>query len=89
MAVLERGFPAATQFYALPEPHWARLRTTNSTERLHAEIKRHIRTVGAFLDGARALRLITAATLRTTELWGDRRYLDLSLLDPKELAKAA
>ena len=25
--VLERGFTAATQFYAFPEPHWARLRT--------------------------------------------------------------
>ena len=30
MKVLERGFTAATQFYAFPEPHWARLRTTNS-----------------------------------------------------------
>ena len=38
--VLERGFTAATQFYAFPEPHWARLRTTNSLERLHTEIKR-------------------------------------------------
>ena len=27
MRVLERGFTAATQFYAFPEPHWARLRT--------------------------------------------------------------
>ena len=27
MKVLERGFTAATQFYAFPEPHWARLRT--------------------------------------------------------------
>ena len=32
MRVLERGFTAATQFYAFPEPHWARLRTTNSLE---------------------------------------------------------
>ena len=39
MKVLERGFTAATQFYAFPEPHWARLRTTNSLERLHTEIK--------------------------------------------------
>ena len=38
--VLERGFGAATQFYAFPEAHWPRLRTTNSLERLHGEIKR-------------------------------------------------
>lgn len=89
MAVLERGFPAATQFYAFPEPHWARLRTTNSIERLHAEIKRRIRAVGAFPDRASALRLITAVAIRTTQLWGDRRYLDLSLLDSQEVTKAA
>ena len=48
--MLERGFTAATQFYAFPEPHWARLRTTNSLERLHTEIKRRIRSAGAFPD---------------------------------------
>ena len=66
MKVLERGFTAATQFYAFPEPHWARLRTTNSLERLHTEIKRRIRSAGAFPDRASALRLITAVALRTT-----------------------
>ena len=64
MRVLERGFTAATQFYAFPEPHWARLRTTNSLERLHTEIKRRIRSAGAFPDRASALRLITAVALR-------------------------
>ena len=58
MRVLERGFTAVTQFYAFPEPHWARLRTTNSFERLHTEIKRRIRSAGAFPDRASALRLI-------------------------------
>ena len=89
MRVLERGFTAATQFYAFPEPHWARLRTTNSLERLHTEIKRRIRSAGAFPDRASALRLITAVALRTTAVWSERRYLDLSLLEPKEVAKAA
>ncbi len=89
VAVLERGFPAATQFYAFPKDHWPRLRTTNSLERLHGEIKRRIRAVGAFPDRASALRLITAVALRTTEVWGSRRYLDLSLLEPMEVAEAA
>ena len=81
MRVLERGFTAATQFYAFPEPHWARLRTTNSLERLHTEIKRRIRSAGAFPDRASALRLITAVALRTTAVWrwtrgpGSRRIL--------------
>ena len=89
ITVLERGFGDATHFYAFPEPHWPRLRTTNSLERLHGEIKRRIRAVGAFPDRASAPRLITAVALRTTQLWRSRRYLDLSLLEPKEVATAA
>lgn len=78
--VLERGFGAATQFYAFPEAHWTRLRTTNGLERPHAEIKRRIRAVGAFPEGASPLRLITAVALRVTETWGSRRYLGVPLL---------
>ena len=63
--------------------------TVTSLERLHTEIKRRIRSAGAFPDRASALRLITAVALRTTALWSERRYLDLSLLEPKEVAKAA
>jgi len=89
VAVLERGFPAATQFYAFPEAHWPRLRTTNGLERLHGEIKRRINAVGAFPDRASALRLVTAVALRTTQVWGNRRYLDLSLLTSREVPQAA
>lgn len=91
MTVLERGFGAATQFYAFPKAHWPRLRTTNGLERLHAEVKRRIRSVGAFPDRASALRLITAVALRATETWASRRYLDLSLLEEEKegAAKAA
>ncbi len=89
MRVLERGFTAATQFYAFPQAHWRRLRTTNGLERLHGEIKRRIRSAGAFPDRASALRLVTAVALRTSETWATRRYLDLSLLHDKEVAQAA
>jgi len=87
--VLERGLPAATQFYAFPEAHWPRLRTTNGLERLHGEIKRRIRAAGAFPDRASALRLVTAVGIKTTTIWGDRRYLDMSLLETQEVAQAA
>jgi putative transposase len=87
--VLERGFAAATQFYAFPKAHWARLRTTNGLERLHGEIKRRIKAAGAFPDRASALRLVTAVAIKTTTVWGDRRYLDLSLLKTQEVARAA
>ncbi len=77
---LEAGFAAATQYYAFPKEHWVRIRSTNGLERLHGEIKRRIRSVGAFPDRDSALRLITAVALQTTRIWADRRYLDMSLL---------
>jgi transposase-like protein len=86
--VFERGFPAATQFSAFPKAHWHRIRTTNSLERLHGEIKRRIRAAGAFPDRASALRLVTAVAIKATTIWNDRRYLDLSLLTT-EVAQAA
>ncbi len=89
VGVLERGFSAATQFYAFPEPHCSRLRTTNGLERLHGEIKRRVNAVGAFPDRASALRLVTAVAIRMTAVWSDRRYLDLTLLETQEVAQAA
>ena len=87
---LEQGFAAATQFYAFPKEHWVRIRSTNGIERLHGEIKRRIRSVGAFPDRQSALRLVTAVALETTHVWSDRRYLDMSLLKntPEEKAIA-
>lgn len=81
MECLEQGFGAATQFFAFPAAHWKRIRSTNSLERLHGEIKRRTRAVGAFPDRASALRLITAVAVETTEIWSDRRYLDMSIFN--------
>ncbi len=90
LACLENGFEAATHFYAFPREHWHRIRSTNGLERLHGEIKRRTRAVGAFPDRQSALRLVTAVALQATAIWTDRRYLDMSLLKSKEeTAKAA
>lgn len=77
---LERGFDDATTYFAFPEAHRTRIRTTNGLERLHGEIKRRTRAIGAFPDRASALRLITAVALQVTSIWSDRVYLDMSLL---------
>src|SRR5262245_42980162 len=42
----ENGFEAATQYFAFPERHWMRIRSTNWLERLHGEIKRRTRAIG-------------------------------------------
>ena len=85
---LEQGLSAATQFYAFPKEHWIRIRSTNGLERLHGEIKRRIRSVGAFPDRHSALRLVTAVALDATQVWGDRRYLEMSSLKKTTAEKA-
>ncbi len=80
---LQNGFVAATRFYEFPEKHWKRIHSTNALERLNREIKRRTRKVGAFPDRASTLRLVTAVALHSTESWGKRLYLDMSLLDPR------
>ena len=88
VACLRDGFAAATVFYSFPSAHWKKIRTTNGLERLHGEIQRRLRAVGAFPDRASALRLITAVALKVTAIWGDRRYVDVSLL-AQEVDQAA
>jgi len=88
---LNTGFAAATRYFSFPSKHWKLIRSTNGIERLHGEIKRRIRAVGAFPDRASALRLVTAVAVHATAIWSDRRYLDMDLLATKneELQQAA
>ena len=88
VACLERGFADATAYFAFPKAHWMRLRSTNGLERLHGEIKRRTRAIGAFPDRASALRLITAVALQVTSIWNDRVYLDMTLLANHHAAAA-
>jgi putative transposase len=86
---LQEGFAAASQFYAFPKAHWPRIRSTNGLERLHGEIQRRIRSVGAFPDRDSALRLVTAVALEITRIWADRRYLDINGVNTREEATQA
>ena len=91
MECLENGFADATRFYAYPKEHWKRIRSNNGIERLHVEIKRRTKAVGAFPDRASALRLVTAVAIESTSIWSVRKYLDMSLLSkpPKEADQKA
>jgi transposase-like protein len=86
IACLKAAVPSATQYLVFPKAHWLRIRSTNGLERLHGEIKRRIRSVGAFPDRTSALRLVTAVAVQTADVWATRRYLDMSLLDQRKEA---
>lgn len=89
VACLMAGFAAATRFFRYPPAHWKRIRTTNSLERLHREIKRRTKAVGVFPDRDSALRLVVGVAIRMCARWGDKRYLDMELLKNQEAKQAA
>lgn len=64
--------------------HRTRLRTTNSIEHDHAEIRRRTRVVRIFPNEASLVRLTSALAIERNEQWMERRYLTLSEEAPKQ-----
>src|SRR5262245_33872740 len=85
----EAGVEETLSYYAFPEEHWRRIRTTNPLERLLREIRRRTRVVGAFPDGQSALNL-AAARLRHVAgtAWSTKRYLNIELLKDQQMRGA-
>jgi putative transposase len=93
-ATLKRQFPAVvemlldaaediTAFRHFPTNHWQKIWSTNSLERLNAEIKRRTNVVGIFPNDAAAMRLITAVCVEQHDEWSvsERRYLSQESMD--------
>jgi putative transposase len=93
-ATMKRQFPLVTEilldagedvtaFRHFPVSHWQKIWSTNSFERLNAEIKRRTNVVGIFPNDAAALRLITAVCVPTHDEWSvsERRYLSQESMD--------
>jgi len=64
--------------YDLPAGvHRLRLRSTNSVEHDHAEIRRRTRVVRIFPNDASLVRLASALAIERNEKWMERRYLGI------------
>jgi putative transposase len=60
----------------LPAAHRRKLRTANSLERIHKELKRGIRVAKLFPNEQSAARLVTAVLMEISEDWEtNRTYL--------------
>jgi transposase-like protein len=65
-------------YRAFPYEHWKKIRTTNHPERVHKEIKRRTRKVGAFPNDASLLRLAGSILIDIHEEWiTGNRYLSV------------
>ena len=56
-------------YRAFPREHWKKIRTTNLLERVHKEIKRRTRKVGAFPNEVSLLRLAVSILIDVNEDW--------------------
>jgi putative transposase len=75
---LEETLEQCLAFFAFPEGHRRRLRTTNVLERFNEELKRRTRVVRIFPNPEACLRLVSALCLERSEEWvAGRVYLDV------------
>jgi putative transposase len=72
-------------YRSFPAEHWRRICTTNLLERVHKEIKRRYRSIGAFPSDSSLLRIAGSILLDINEEWiTGRRYLS----DVSEISSA-
>jgi putative transposase len=70
-------------FYAFPEAHWSKLRSTNPLERFNKEIGRRTDVVGIFPDDRSLVRLVGMLCLEQNDEWlVGRRYLSAAAMEP-------
>jgi transposase-like protein len=68
-ACLGQDLEALLAFFACPQAHWKRLRTTNVIERLFVEVRRRIRTMCAFTTRDSCERILFSVFDRMNQHW--------------------
>lgn len=63
------NIPEGLTIFAFPAAFRKQLRTTNSLERLHREVRRRARVVSIFPNPASCLRLVSAILAEMSEEW--------------------
>jgi putative transposase len=87
---VENGIEETLTYMDFPSPHWTRIRTNNTLERLNREIKRRTRAIGAFPVGQSALMLVCARLRHVAGTqWGVKRYMNMDHLKEMDVELTA
>jgi len=86
---MEENLPQGLTVFEFPQKHRKRMRTSNSLERLHEEIKRRTQVARLFPNEASLLRLVSAIEMEISEDWiAGKRYLNMELENENESVKS-
>jgi putative transposase len=83
-ALMDEAESDVLAYMAFPQPHRAKLHSTNPIERLNGEIKRRTDVVGIFPNEAAIVRLVGAILLEQNDEWAVQRarYMSLETIAP-------
>ena len=85
---LEETLPEVSNFIALPEQHWAKIKSTNPIERLNEEIRRREKSIRIFPNCESCNLLIGAILVQQNEDWVEgRTYMSIIKTERASLQK--
>jgi transposase-like protein len=84
---MQDNIPDGLNVFELPKKHRRRMRTTNTLERLHEELKRRTRVARLFPNEESLLRLVSAIEMEISEDWlAEKKYLTMEPENESESA---
>src|SRR5690242_20414846 len=69
VACIERDLDALLNFFAVPEGHWKKVRTTNVIERVFREVRRRTRPMSSFSNVQSCDRIVFGVVSHLNRSW--------------------